>query len=284
MKYRLCCIAVSLLIWIGTASGSPVGNIADPACLSSGLLTYERPYGFFAGIEADFSTDRDYKLQAGDLSLNTYGVRFGAILRDDIMVYGFTGVGQYDDSKNLLAYRLPDTTERTEKVDIVRIHTDPKFVYGVGISAVMYEYKVNEGVFLRIGLDANYRRIELNDNQAVIYHTVYNHPDPNNRGSRILQNVDYTLRLDDYQGAVSLSYQVDNFVPYFGFMIMESRGDETIQVPTDEYYYYNGDIALEQNKGYFVGISYNYSNRFSLNVEARNRSETALTCRAIVRF
>ncbi|MFZ5570484.1 MAG: hypothetical protein ACOZF0_08765 [Thermodesulfobacteriota bacterium] len=284
MKYRFFCIAVSLCIWMGTAWGSPVGNIADPACLSSGVFTHERPNGIFAGMEADFSTDRDYQLQTGDITLNTYGTRIGAILGNNIMIYGFAGVSEYEDNKYIISYYLPDSPDRSEAVNSLKIATDPDFVYGAGITAVMYEHKVNEGVFLRIGLDVNYRRLELEDTEAVMYHTVYNHPDPTNRGRQITPNVNYTLRLDDYQGALSLSYQVDNFVPYFGFLVMESRGNETIEVPNDDYYYYNGDILLEQNKGYFVGISYNYSNKLSLNVEARNRSESAITCRVLVRF
>lgn len=280
MKYCLCCIAVCLFIWIGSAAGSPVGNIADPACLSSGLFTYERPNGIFAGLEADFVSDRKYENQSGDFTLNTYGVRFGAILRDNLMLYGFIGAGEYDDDKTMGDYNL----RQLIKVYQVRIQTDPEPVYGLGVSAVMYEHKVNEGVFLRIGVDASYRKIELRDKNTVLYAMVYDITDTLHRGYSIIPNADYTLNINDYQGAVALSYQVDNFVPYVGALVMESRGHETISIPGRPSYGYDHDILLVSNKGLFVGLSYNYSNRFSLNMEARTRTETALSFRALVRF
>jgi hypothetical protein len=58
------------------------------------------------------------------------------------------------------------------------------------------------------------------------------------------------MRLDDFQGAVELSYQIDNFIPYLGFLIAQSRGQETISVPGDSFYNYDGDIMLDQVTGF----------------------------------
>jgi hypothetical protein len=55
-----------------------------------------------------------------------------------------------------------------ETINRVTIDTDFGFIYGAGISAVMYEHKVNEGVFFRLGLNANYRHIELDTDSAIL--------------------------------------------------------------------------------------------------------------------
>lgn len=279
MKYRLCCIALTIFIWIGSAAATPVGNIADPAYLSNGLFTYERPYGVFASLEADFISDRKYKDHSGDFNLDTYGAKIGAVLRDNMMLYGFLGTGRYSDSKKINKYDLPGRIAIRQ----IRIKTDPEPVFGLGFKAVMYEHKVNEGVFLRIGMDASYRKIKVQDENAIMYASVYM-SQPFYRSGEPITDTDYTLDISDYQGAVALSYQVDNFVPYVGFLIMESRGHESIALSKDASFNYNGDILLESNKGPFVGINYCYSNRFSLNVEARARTETALSCQVLVRF
>lgn len=281
--FLFCCIGLCLAI-PEAALSTPVGNIGDPACLTTGLFTYERPNGLFTSLEADFVSNRVYKHQSGDFTLKTYGARIGGIIRDKLMLYGFAGLSEYSDSKSIGEYDTPDLADRSELVARIRIKANQDIIYGGGISAIMFEHKVNEGVFFRIGLDASYRRIELSDDNAILRTYIYNRADTTTRGYAFVPGAQYELTLNDYQGAVEVSYQIDEFTPYFGFIISESRGSESIHVPADAYYDYENDIRLDYNKGFFAGMSYNYNKKISLAAEVRTRSETAFTFSTVMRF
>lgn len=287
MKRRIFVFFLLIVLQGGFAHANPVGNIADPAILQNGYFSYERPYGVFASAQYDSVINRTYMEQYGDFTLNIAGSRIGAVLRDKLIVYSFLGAGRYDDSKKIFNYVLPtgspDNPYRRENVNRIRVSSDPDFIYGFGVTAVLFEHKVNEGVYLRIGLNASYQKLDMTDNQARLYVTRYDVTNPAATNA-IISDVKYRMAVDDYFGAVGLSYQIDNFVPYFGFSLSDSRGEETIAVPGDSYYNYTGELRSDENKGFFAGLSYQLHNTFSLNVEARTRNEDAFTFSAQMRF
>lgn len=283
MQRRFCFAVMAVILFARPASAAMIGNIADSPLLAKGFFTYERPYALAASLEADSIQDRTYRDQVGNFELNAYGTRLGVIIREKVFLYSTLQMGKYKAAKKM-AYPLPVVPGRSEVVNRLTVDTDFGFLYGAGISAVMYEHKVNEGVFFRLGLNANYRHVELDTDSAILDHTVFLTLDPTGRTGRVLTDATYKIRLEEYLGALELSYQVDHFTPYLGFFIMESRGKETVNVPGDSFYDYDSDVQLDQVTGFFIGLSYSPVEYASFNLEIRTRAEEAYSAGVLFRF
>jgi hypothetical protein len=149
----------------------------------------------------------------------------------------------------------------------------------------MYEYKVDEDVFFRIGLDAKYRRISLETDSATVHLINY---DTNRRE---VYSASYAINMDEYQGALAVSYQYENFVPYFGLKISDCNGDEEIALkefesrnPTFGNIDYKGNFYTNGKTGLFLGLTYYISNTFAIGIEARERDEEAFNMTVQMRF
>jgi len=277
MLKRIVLFTALMVFSAAVAHGAPVGNIADPAMLYRGVLSDERPYGLVLGFEYDWNTTRAFKNQQNkDYELNIAEIKLGAIIRKSIFLYGLFGQGQYSDKKDPNKYKTRDG------IDYLQFKTDPGIVYGAGITAIMYEQKVEDGVFLRVGMNAQYRRSEFETDDADLFLTRFNPAIPTQREDRAIPNTNYELEFDEYHVALEVSYQIDDAVPYLGFRVSEGRGNEVINPP--EYENYDNRILAERNKGYIVGFTYYFFDKCSLGIEGRLGDEDALTMSALVRF
>lgn len=253
-----------LILFIGmvfvtiTAYAAPVGNIADPAVLSKGLITEEGEVGFIAGTEIDITFDRKFKNQAADTEFNFYGAKIGATIGDKALVYALLGAGDASQEFSILG-----TTVKWE--------TETDFIWGVGATAIVYEQEM-EGNTLRIGIDGRYRRADLEIDKVVIGGTSYSLSDLDTA-------VDYEL--NEWQVALALSYQISNFIPYVGVKYSDVDGEEKATLSGTVY---KADVEADDNFGIFVGSSFVINDMASINVEGRFLDEEALTIGANIRF
>jgi hypothetical protein len=277
---------ITIVFAAGNAFGAPVGNIADPSVLSTGKFSGERAYGFIAGIETDFVSNRSFVDQDNKLKFNFYGVKAGAALKDNIFIYTVLGMGDMEDSKRIPEWE-PARSVANVRIDRVEIETDPNFVFGLGITALMYEHKIDEDVYLRIGLDVKYRRISLETDSAVIHLSNFD------SGFKEVYSASYAINMDEYQGALAASLQYENFVPYIGFKVSDCNGDEKIALQdfesrNSEFGFgnidYKGNFYTNGKIGYFIGLTYYISNTFSIGIEGRERDEEAFNITAQMRF
>jgi len=274
-------VAVSMLSAVA-ASGAPVGNIADPVMLYRGVFTDEKPYGLVLGVEYDWNTKREFKNQANyDYEFSFATVKVGGMIRKSIFVYGLFGQGQYTDIK------VPWKYKTTDGVQHIKFKTDPGIVYGAGVSAIAYEKKVDDGVFFRVGLNAQYRRTEVETDDATLFLKRYNPAIPTQREDKSIPNTYYALEFDEYHVALEVSYQIDDFVPYMGFRVSEGRGHEEIKPPGYTNYdktNYDTTIETYSKKGYIFGLTYYLFNKCSLGIEGRLGDEDAVTMNTMIRF
>ncbi len=286
MRIIVCFIILTIVLAAGTAAGAPVGNIADPVVMSTGKFSGERAYGFIAGIEAEFVSNRTFLEQENKFKFNFYGIKAGAALKDNIFIYTDLGLGEMEDSKKIYNWD-PHRNVANVRIDRIEIETDPNFVFGLGITALMYEHKIDEDVYFRIGLDVKYRRISLETDSATVHISNFD------SGFREVYSAYYAMNMDEYQGALAVSYQYENFVPYIGYKISDCNGDEEIilknfESRNIEFGYgnidYKGNFYTNGRRGLFLGLTYYISNTFSIGVEGRERDEEAFNIIAQMRF
>jgi len=282
MINKTCLLMIVLLLSAVSVSGAPVGNIADPVMLYRGVFSDERPYGLVFQLEYDWNTTRTFKNQANyDYEFRFATAKIGAMIRKSFFVYTLFGMGQYTDTK------VPWKYVTNDGIRHIKFETDPGIVYGAGVTAIMYEKKVDDGVFFRVGLDAKYRRVEVEADDAELYLRRYHPATSTEREDFVILNTDYSLEFDEYHVAVEVSYQIDDVVPYLGFRVSEGVGHEEIKPPGYTNYNdtnYDNSIKTYHNKGYIVGVTYYFFNKCSLGIEARLGDEDAITLNTMVRF
>jgi len=204
MRYFLCFIFLSIFIIPNTAFCASVGNISDLAALNQGRFSGERAYALLAGLESDFVSEKNFDGQTNKFKFNFHGMRIGGIIRDNLFVYGILGMGQIKDKKSIYGYD-PDSDVANVRINYVDVDTDQNFVFGVGVTAIMHEEKLDEGVFFRVGLDAKYRRIsfEADDTQVnledfsiiIAENRIQSYP------------ASYAMNVNEFQAAILVSYQ-----------------------------------------------------------------------------
>ncbi len=280
MRITVCFIMLTIILAAGTAAGAPVGNIADPSVLTTGKFSGERAYGFVAGIETEFVSNRSFDHQDNKLKFNFYGVKAGTVLKDNLFIYTVVGMGEMEDSKSIPEWE-PDRSVAFVRIDRIEFETDSNVVFGFGITALLYEYKIDEDVFFRIGIDVKYRRISLETDSAIVHIRNY---DQGGVSQSYLAS--YAANMDEYQGALAVSYQYENFAPYIGYKISDFNGDEKIALKNFPYENidYSGNAYSNGGKGLFLGLTYYISNTFSIGIEGRERDEEAFNITAQMRF
>ncbi|MFO7557692.1 MAG: hypothetical protein R6X10_02590 [Desulfobacterales bacterium] len=280
MRITVCFIMLIVILTAGTAAGAPVGNIADPSVLTTGKFSGERAYGFIAGIETEFVSNRSFTHQDNKLKFNFYGVKAGTILKDNLFIYTVVGMGEMEDSKRIPEWE-PDRNVANVRIDRIEFETDSNVVFGFGITALLYEYKIDEDVYFRIGLDVKYRRISLETDSAIVHIRDYDQG-----GLRQSYLASYATDIDEYQGALAVSYQYENFAPYIGYKISDFNGDEKIALKNFPYENidYSGNAYSNGGKGLVLGLTYYISNTFSISIEGRERDEEAFNITAQMRF
>lgn len=250
---RLTGIIVCLMFFfcVSTIYAAPVGNIATPAVLKKGLVIQDQEgqYGIIAASENDITFDRNLKDQNSDTQFLFFGGKVGVLFMDRFSAYAVLGAGE---------------ARQTFKFTGINVTwaTDYDFVWAAGGTVIAYETKLEQmgnGV-LRAGLDGRYRQAHLDvddPNQAPKY------------------------EFDEWQVALAVSYQIDQFIPYVGVKYSDATGDATATLNGQEY---KIDFEGDDNVGIFVGGDYLIDDSVMINVEGRFIDETALSLGATIRF
>ena len=280
MRFFLCFLFLSILILANNAMCAQVGNIADPSAMSVGRFSGERPLALLGGLEADFISGKKFDGQTNNFKFKFYGMKIGSVIRDTLFVYGIFGVGNITDTKKIYDYDPPSTVANVQ-INYLDMDTGTDFVYGVGITAIMHEAKLDEGVYFRLGFDAKYRRISFDSNDCYVNLTNYDQ-------ASAVQNypVSYAMNVNEFQATLVASYQYEKFAPYIGYSITDWNGEEEIVANsfTSGNINYNGSLETNGTKGYCIGLTYYISKTFAINLEGRERHEEAYTINAQMRF
>jgi hypothetical protein len=217
---------------------------------------------------ADDEEDEDAPTTSGvgNTEFRFSGLQGGIVFFDWLYAYGFVGQGWM-------------INEAMMKGQSIKLESNKDLVGGAGASAVLYTLPVDESNIFRIGLDVKTRRIALGTDTALI------------DGEKV-RGVDYFMSVREYQAALGVSWQIDNFipytgiintiVPYTGFKISKSSGDVRFHYEDNRY---NRKVKPSAEEvGQFAGISFNFNNAMSLNLESRFKDEEALGIQILVRF
>jgi hypothetical protein len=259
-------ICLGFVLCVTAAYAAPVGNIATPSTLKKGIIYTDEKAQFavVAGGEVDLTWDQRLKNQDKKTKYNFYGGKVGILIMDRFMPYAILGAGQGKDQ----VFKIG--------TDKVRWDTKHDFVWGVGGTAMLYETKIEgmgNGTF-RIGVDGKYRqshlkvdKVKLNDDEALKV------------SDASVTNTRY--HLDQWQVALAVSYQMDQFIPYIGGKYSDARGDAKTSISTNPY---KVNFKNKNKVGMFVGGDFLVNDSFAANVEGRFIDETALSLGAILRF
>lgn len=250
---RLTGIIVCLVFFfcVSTIYAAPVGNIATPAVLKKGLVIQgqEGQYAIIATSENDITYDRNLENQDADTQFLFFGGKLGLMFMDRYIIYGVLGSGQASQKFQFTNLK-------------VKWDTDYDFVWAVGGTVMAYETELEQmwkGI-LRIGLDGRYRQAHLDVD------------DPN-------QAPNYEF--EEWQVALAVSYQIDQFIPYAGVKYSDATGDATATIAGSEY---KIDFENDDNVGIFVGGDYLIDDSVMINIEGRFIDETAISAGATIRF
>jgi hypothetical protein len=261
-------ICLGFVLCVTAAYAAPVGNIATPATLKQGIVYQDKDAQFavVAGGEIDLTWDQKLKHQDKKTEYYFYGGKIGVLIMDRFMPYAILGGAEAKKQ----VFRIKDTSNKVEW------DTKYDFVWGVGGTAMLYETKI-EGMgngTLRVGVDGRYRqshlkvdKVKLNDDDAI-----------KTSDSSV---TDTRYHLDQWQVALAVSYQMDQFIPYIGAKYSDASGDAKTKISSTEY---KVDFKNKTKVGMFVGGDFLVNDYFTANVEGRFFDETALSLGATVRF
>jgi hypothetical protein len=260
-------ICLGFVLCVTAAYAAPVGNIATPATLQKGIIYQDKDAQFavVAGGEIDLTWDQKLKHQDKKTEYYFYGGKVGLLIMERFMPYAILGGAEAKKQ----VFRVGDN----------KIEWDTKydFVWGVGGTAMLYETKL-EGMgngTLRIGVDGRYRQSHLKvdkikkDNEAAIK-------------TSDASITDTRYHLDEWQVALAVSYQMDQFIPYIGGKYSDSSGDAKTTIVNDKEY--KVDFRNKTKVGMFVGGDFLVNDSFTANIEGRFFDETALSLGATLRF
>jgi len=262
LSLLLCAI---FLLTVTAAHAAPVGNPAKPAMLKKGLLTNdtETEFAFVIDPEIDLVFDRRLDDQAADTEYTFYGSKAGFLLWDKAYIYGIAG--------------LADSEQKfTINGNSVAWDTDYGLAWGGGATLIVFEkpVEIREKAMLRIGIDGRYRHSELDVDNVILNGASFT---PSAGSSLSSAGFDY----NEWQGAIGVSVQFENLIPYAGVKYSEADGEAKATFTTTEY---KEDIGADDNIGVFFGSDFVVSDSMSLYVEGRLIDETAFSGGGTIRF
>ena len=236
---------------VSTIYAAPVGNIAAPAVLKKGVVMQDQQgeYGIIASYETDITYDRNLKNQNSDTEFLFFGGKVGVLLMDRFIGYGVFGSGIANQ-----VFTFSDLN--------VKWATEYDLVWGVGGTIMAYETKIEQmgNGILRVGLDGRYRQAHLDVEDA---------------------NQSPSYEFSEWQAALAVAYQIEQFIPYVGVKYSDAAGDATATLNGTAY---KIDFENDDNVGIFVGGDYLIDDSVMINLEGRFIDESALSAGATIRF
>jgi hypothetical protein len=285
-------LILTFLVFLIPAAGfpSPVGNIGDPAVWTQGLLKTSGELSFTASVVLDQQTnnlpilvtrfnwtnpdvtpleERAYsQIRWSHNTMTTLGTKIGVPFGNNALLYALLGSSY---SKIKLHYEDWTVSREYERND--SFSSGPDLYYGLGATIIMQRMEGYENIPLTIGMDINYRRYSTEENKIGINKT------------------SYSSTMDEIQLAISLSANMELASPYAGVKVTSLTGKERYVNQNDAtsyypegYVNYHNKIVWFKNIGYFVGVTRDISNMFSLGCEIRFGDEKGMGLTATTRF
>ena len=279
------------------------------ASSSAGTFTLELKNGVSGQTAGQLGDDLPSK--AADMELNYAGIKLGMTYKDMLFVYGRIGSGSikkhyqltypiietqgmrlasqngeaFDDTTTQVIENLTydwANSSRTLTIDKT-YETDNDMIWGMGITAVMYQTPLVRDNMLRVGFDACYRKIDLkaDDRQS--------------------DGTTWAWDADEYQFAVELSYQINDIfpyvshvIPYLGMVYTHVSGTETHSIQNDvttdgenvaiPLFRVSSDIEMDESIGFATGISMDLFNKALISVEKRIKDEDSFELAILIKF
>ena len=196
---------------------------------------------FSAGAEFDFVFERELDVSDVDMSvenLNIYAAKLAYTLEKRAELYCLLGAAN------------GELSIESGGVDL-SIDTETAFAWGIGATVFLYEF--DNGI--RLGVDGNFRNTAPS-----------------------LDEVDVDLEYSEWQIALGVSKQIDQFVPYGGIKYSDVKAELTVPGLGSE------DTGSDNIFGIFVGCDFLANENISVGIEGRFIDETALAIRGMYRF
>ncbi|NQT95906.1 MAG: hypothetical protein HQ572_05590 [Candidatus Omnitrophica bacterium] len=263
-RYLVLLICLAFILTTTCIYAQPVGNPAKPAILKKGLLFKgeNQEHGILIDPEVDLVFDRRLKHQDADTEYRFYGGKAGLVIWDKLFLYGIAGTAEAEQ-------KFQNSGRK------VTWDTDYGLAWGGGATLIIYEkdIEIREKAKLRIGLDGRYRHSELDVDNIIVDGVTYSVP------SSTLASAGFDY--NEWQGALGVSVEFEQFVPYIGVKYAEPDGHATATFDTVEY---TEEFGADDNIGIFFGSDYVVSDSIAVYVEGRLIDETALSAGGTIRF
>lgn len=242
---------------------APVGLTSEADAVRSELWP-NQDFGLTLGFVADIINERKIDIDSGEFEMEAFMARIGISALDKFNFY--IDLGQATSPE--FNYVIQGEQHKTEFRD--------KLIWGIGASGLLYRW--DNG--LEIGLNASYRRADLELEKTTINSTTYqrNQLSPLKDGN-----------FDEYQGALELAWKRDLFTPYIGVKFSEVEVDASFTV--DGVQHDADGKTASQNIGAFIGLVITpklselpLSEQMEINLEARFIDEEAFNVGLSYRF
>ena len=203
------------------------------------LVNEEMP--FSVGAEFDFVFERELDVSGEDVAIEN--------------LYMYMAKASYTLEKRadfycLLGAANGELSVESGGVDL-SVDTETAFAWGLGVTVFLYEF--DNGI--RLGVDGNFRNTAPS-----------------------LDEVDVDLEYSEWQIALGVSKQIDQFVPYGGIKYSDVKAELTVPGLGSE------DTGSDNIFGIFLGCDFLAKENLSFGIEGRFIDETALAIRGMYRF
>ncbi len=249
MKWLLGAIAF-LYLPVLPLFGAYVGNLADPALMSTGFFsTHYSFFKFTSGYIYDYT--QNCRFVADDESIRKFGLHsqlasFSMIFVGRLQLFGTAG-----GSKELI--------EEKPLYDIVLdVHTDYHFSWSAGAKVILFQWG-------QTFLSGDFTYFAIPSSHKSYFKFL-------NRANVPLNDEREKLSLKEWQGSLGLSSRFYFLTPYVGGTFLNAKLHADVN-------YHN-----QVDWGYFYGLTLSLTGRFHLNFERRMRDEFAYTFSTIAVF
>jgi len=283
----LICFCILLPIAVCAA---PVGNIGDPALWNPGPFQKDGGISIITTVSFDRQVNdlpeqitrfpwtnpnisppeqRHYpQTRKSKNTMDTMGLKVGAPINDSSIIYALLGT-----STSTINFDYSDWTVSRSYASHDTFESGPDLYYGMGASFVMHRGEYKGDIPVTFGMDITYRRLTIEEDRFKS------------------EGISYASTLDEVQLAFCLSANMPTYSPYMGVKVASITGSEdytnrnySTLYFNEGFIHYTEDITWSKNIGYFVGVTMNIKELFSLGLEIRAGDEKGLGINVTSRF
>lgn len=261
MRRLLVLLVVSCFVAIGFLYAAPVDVPTETQGLEGNIFkNKELGIGLSVAGEADFLSERELDEANGEVEGKLYTTKIILTLADRFDIYGIFGQAQ--------------DMEYKEKVlgSDVKFELEDKFTWGVGLNALIYEWK-DYGV--KFFADGKYRAVNDIDYESVTVDGVQ-YSKSQLTGTKV--DADW----EEWQVAFGIAKKFEYFMPYFGVKYSDIKASAKVTVGSTTYD--AGSANSDNIIGLFVGCAITPIKALSIDLQGRFIDETAFTVKATYKF